>query len=157
MVRYLTGVEEVNIKRLESAAHFRLEENDDNVPSPTGFKKIDFGVRFGTVEDKEASITTATGNIASKGIEGIFKPFQHHIAVNSARIGGDRELAYPVTLFKHLEPAFLQMCAVMLCAHSTVVQLGRSLDGFVHVDDKVGSVEASIVHLFNLRKEFNRS
>ncbi|GAB3012012.1 hypothetical protein GCM10027077_21060 [Arenimonas maotaiensis] len=52
MVRCLEGVEEVDVERLEPAAHLRWKKNHDNVPSPTCFKEIHFGVRFGTIEDE---------------------------------------------------------------------------------------------------------
>lgn len=52
MVRCLEGVEEVDVERLESAAHLRREKNHNNVPSPTGFKEINLGVRFSTVMDE---------------------------------------------------------------------------------------------------------
>ncbi|UOH83838.1 hypothetical protein LQV05_006576 [Cryptococcus neoformans] len=52
--------------------NFRWKGNDNNAPTPTGPKGINFGVRFSTVEDEQASIMTATGNIASIGIKGVF-------------------------------------------------------------------------------------
>ncbi|OXG10362.1 hypothetical protein C367_06839 [Cryptococcus neoformans Ze90-1] len=65
MVRCLEGVEEVDIERLEPAAHLCSKKDHDNVPSPTCFMEIHFGV-----------------NIMSTGVKGVFKPFQHHIAVD---------------------------------------------------------------------------
>lgn len=84
MVCCLKGVKEVDIKRLEPAAHLRWKKNDVNVPGPASFKEIDLRVRFRTVEDEEAPFTAATGNIACKGVKHVFKPFYHHIVVDPA-------------------------------------------------------------------------